>query len=83
MGQVRGKAHPRASAARPQPSSCSLQALAFPCCWAGRWLARRLRKGLAVDRSKETSLEAISHVLFRALMFLAALAALGAQITMR
>ena len=36
-----------------------------------------------MDRSKETSLETISHVLFRALMFLTALAALGAQITMR
>jgi len=36
-----------------------------------------------VDRSKETSVGAISHVVFRALMFLAALAALGAQITIR
>ena len=36
-----------------------------------------------MDRSKETSVEAISHVLFRALMVLAALAALGAQITIR
>jgi len=36
-----------------------------------------------VDRSKETLVEGISHVLFRALLFLAALAALGAQITFR
>ena len=36
-----------------------------------------------MDRSKETAVEAISHVLFRALMLLAVLAALGAQITMR
>ncbi len=83
VGQVRGRAHPRASAARPAPSITSLQALGFRRRRAGRRLARRLRWDSPVDRSKETLVEGISHVLFRALLFLAALAALGAQITFR
>ncbi len=36
-----------------------------------------------MDSSKETAMEAIAHVVFRVLMLLAALAALGVQITMR
>ena len=36
-----------------------------------------------MERSKKTAVETFSHALFRALMLLAALAALGAQITIR